>query len=231
MDSTEIEPIIERIAWLVSRRGQRQDREDFAQELYLHLHQPRANGSRISKCDPKRPLEPFIYRIAERLWSRQRRRNGMHSLHQTDGVPIEPADHRGRNDRLFLALHRLGVEPFSETDLEILATWQLDRRVILLAVTHLHHKYPPQWWQRDVLQLGSRRNLVIPMPFPPVECLPDQGSRSRYNRIAELLQTTPNNLAQVFKRNRQLLQQLECVQHAFRMLDWENENDQSGSIR
>jgi DNA-directed RNA polymerase specialized sigma24 family protein len=162
----------------------------------------------LPKLPPTVRFEPWCYAVL-----RNRRTDWI----RHEGVERQHADEAARQRReaedLRGALERAAArhDSLPAADVEAIGGWPARDRVVLLCVSGLWAKTPPQQWERWVDEYRQHYDAPDDGPFPPAELQESDEVARRNELLAQALGERPNTLAVCLYRGKKRLLALQYV--------------------
>jgi DNA-directed RNA polymerase specialized sigma24 family protein len=203
-------PEIQRVARQVARGAGHAERDEFVQESLSLILARRSKTSPPRICgyrpEEEGALSGWLLTVLGRCWIDRLRRAGRRPRTLGDPARVPAAD-PGPTSWPEATL----TSPFSEVDLDQLASWDACYRLEVLCLGGLWLKVPPPLWEEWGRAYETTRKVSLGRPFPPDEFLALDDPAARTVPLARLLGRRANTLSVRWLRGRRRLEELDFV--------------------
>lgn len=160
-------------------------------------------------------LRNLLYQMGRREKRRRGHEITASTLEQNADTVYGILDELEATENTDSGIHEIEAEDFltasfSEADAARIRDWDMLDRIILLCLAGLWRKVPVVQWASWCDAVARERKLTAPLP--PDELLECETREQRLPVLASALDMRRNTLAQRWKRRKQLLHELDCVE-------------------
>lgn len=202
----ELLPIIKRIAtpivYRFAHRGQ--DADAYVQDIATRVFEM------LSLCDIERGrFEGWVGSVARNYLidcDRKEKRRQEVSFDDSPDDNVSLYGHIGDHKTPQVVWSPTIFEArFCQADMELVRSWPLSCRLVLLAVSGLWVKVESSEWE------SWCRSAEVPIPFPPESAILADGPLSPISQVAEAMSRRSNTISQQWRRWKRRLRQLRAM--------------------
>jgi DNA-directed RNA polymerase specialized sigma24 family protein len=195
-------PTIGRVARRVALRFSGQTRQDLVDGAIADIWEA------LQQAPPTGPFESWCYAVLRNRHLDRVRHEQAESRHAAVA-----ARHRPEAEDVRAAVERAADSraQVHAGDLQLIATWPLRQRIVLLCLTGLWIRIKPSLWQQWVADYRQAYGSPVLASFPPPELQDCEEIAQRNGILAAALNLRRNTLSVWLHRGKPLLLDLQCV--------------------